>query len=51
VYVAKGLRDRQLQRALMQFFKPENYFLVRKALLQAGTATRSRSVKHKSSML
>ncbi|HXG10929.1 MAG TPA: YgiQ family radical SAM protein [Gemmataceae bacterium] len=36
VYVAKGLRDRQLQRALMQFFKPENYFLVRKALLQAG---------------
>jgi radical SAM superfamily enzyme YgiQ (UPF0313 family) len=24
VYVAKGLRDRKLQRALMQFFKPEN---------------------------
>jgi len=36
VYVAKFLRDRKLQRALMQFFKPENYFLVRKALLQAG---------------
>jgi hypothetical protein len=36
VYVAKYLRDRKVQRALMQFFKPENYFLVRKALLQAG---------------
>jgi hypothetical protein len=36
VYVARHLRDRKLQRALMQFFKPENYFLVREALLQAG---------------
>ena len=36
VCVAKGLRDRKLQRALMQFFKPENYFLVREALLKAG---------------
>ncbi|UCF34951.1 MAG: YgiQ family radical SAM protein [Phycisphaerales bacterium] len=36
VYVAKYLRDRKLQRALMQFFKPENYFLVRKALIKAG---------------
>ena len=36
VYVAKYLRDRKLQRALMQFFKPANYFLVRKALIQAG---------------
>ncbi|MCH7995872.1 MAG: YgiQ family radical SAM protein [Planctomycetes bacterium] len=36
VFVAKHLRDRKLQRALMQFFKPENYFQVRKALLQAG---------------
>jgi hypothetical protein len=36
VYVARGLRDRKLQRALMQFFKPENYFLVREALLKAG---------------
>jgi hypothetical protein len=26
VYVARGLRDRKLRRALMQFFKPENYF-------------------------
>jgi uncharacterized radical SAM protein YgiQ len=36
VYVAKGLRDRKMQRALMQFFKPENWFRVREALLQAG---------------
>ncbi len=38
VFVAKGLRDRKLQRALMQFFKPDNYFSVRKALLEAGRA-------------
>ena len=36
VHVAKALRDRKLQRALMQFFKPANYFEVRKALRQAG---------------
>ena len=36
VYIAKHLRDRKLQRALLQFFKPENYFEVRKALLAAG---------------
>lgn len=36
VHVARHLRDRKLQRALMQFFKPENYFEVRKALQQAG---------------
>ena len=36
VYIAKHLRDRKLQRALMQFFKPENYFEVREALLKAG---------------
>jgi uncharacterized radical SAM protein YgiQ len=30
------LRDRVVQRALMQFFKPENYFVVRKALIEAG---------------
>lgn len=35
VHVAKGLRDRKLQRALMQFFKPENWFAVREALVQA----------------
>ncbi len=38
VYVAKGLRDRKMQRALMQFFKPENWFTVREALIQAGRA-------------
>jgi len=36
VHVARHLRDRKLQRALMQFFKPENYLEVRKALLMAG---------------
>jgi hypothetical protein len=36
VHVARHLRDRKLQRALMQFFKPENYFEVRKALSKAG---------------
>ena len=36
VYVAKGLRDRKMQRALMQFFKPENWFAVREALIEAG---------------
>jgi hypothetical protein len=36
VYVARQLHDRKLQRALMPFFKPENWFTVREALLQAG---------------
>jgi uncharacterized radical SAM protein YgiQ len=36
VYVAKKLRDRKFQRALLQFFKPENYFEVRDALIEAG---------------
>ncbi len=36
VYVAKGLRDRKMQRALMQFFKPENWFTVRESLIEAG---------------
>jgi len=36
VYVANHLKDRKLQRALLQFFKPENYFEVRKALELAG---------------
>ncbi len=38
VTVKKNLKDRKMQRALMQFFKPENYFEVREALLQAGRA-------------
>lgn len=36
VYVAQHLRDRKLQRALLQYFRPENYFEVRKALTAAG---------------
>lgn len=36
VYIAKALKDRKSQRALMQFFKPENYFEVRDALREAG---------------
>jgi uncharacterized radical SAM protein YgiQ len=35
VYVAKGLNDRKMQRALMQFFKSENWFTVREALIHA----------------
>jgi uncharacterized radical SAM protein YgiQ len=38
VFVARQLRDRKLQRALLQYFKPENYFEVRKALEEAGRA-------------
>lgn len=34
--IAKGLKDRKLQRALLQFFKPSNWFEVREALLQAN---------------
>lgn len=36
VHIAKQLKDRKMQRALLQFFKPENYFEVRDALMQAG---------------
>ena len=36
VNTARNLGDRKLQRALMQFFKPENYFEVREALIKAG---------------
>lgn len=36
VPVARRIKDRQVQRVLMQFFKPENWFEVRAALLQAG---------------
>ena len=35
VGAARGMRDRKMQRALMQFFKPENYFTVREALIEA----------------
>ena len=36
VYVAKSMRDRKVQRSLLQFFKPDNWFSVRDALLEAG---------------
>jgi hypothetical protein len=36
VYAARGLRDRKAQRALVQYFKSENYFEVRKVLEEAG---------------
>ena len=36
VYVARQLKDRKLQRARMQCFKPEHYFAVREALLNDG---------------
>ena len=36
VKTVKRLRDREVQRALLQFFAPENYFTVRKALEEAG---------------
>ena len=36
VYVAKGAHERRLQRALLQFWKPENYADVREALETAG---------------
>ncbi len=35
VYVPRGGRERRLQRALLQYFKPENYADVREALEQA----------------
>ncbi|MEZ5966187.1 MAG: YgiQ family radical SAM protein [Planctomycetota bacterium] len=36
VATVKKLRDRLVQRALMQFFKPENWFVVHAALLDAA---------------
>ena len=36
VYIARQLKGRELQWALMQFFKPENYFTAREALLQTA---------------
>jgi uncharacterized radical SAM protein YgiQ len=35
VYVARGARERRLQRALLQYFKPENYSDVYEALTEA----------------
>jgi uncharacterized radical SAM protein YgiQ len=36
VYVPKGARERRLQRALLQYWKPENYRDVREALQKTG---------------
>lgn len=36
VYVPRNGRDRRLQRALLHYFKPENYLDVRAALQEAG---------------
>ena len=36
VHVAKSMRDRKMQRAPMQFFKPANWFTVREAMIEAG---------------
>jgi uncharacterized radical SAM protein YgiQ len=36
VETVKKLKDREVQRALMQYFKPENWFAVHRALLDAG---------------
>lgn len=36
IYVAKGARERRLQRAVIQFKKPENRGLVKEALEKAG---------------
>jgi radical SAM superfamily enzyme YgiQ (UPF0313 family) len=38
VKTVKRLRDREVQRALLQFFAPENYFKVRDSLQRAGRA-------------
>ena len=36
VPIASAMRERKLQRALMQFFKPDNWYEVREALIQSG---------------
>jgi uncharacterized radical SAM protein YgiQ len=36
VTIAKQLKERKLQRALLQWFKPENWFEVRQALIDTG---------------
>ena len=36
IETVQHLRDRKVQRALMQFFMPENWFTVRRALLDEG---------------
>jgi uncharacterized radical SAM protein YgiQ len=43
--VAKGERDRKLQRALMQYFKPENQELVRQALRMTRKSEPGESIR------
>lgn len=38
VFVPKTYEQKKMQRALLQYFKPENHDIVRKALIQAGRA-------------
>jgi hypothetical protein len=35
-FTSRKLRDRKMQRVLMQFFKPEKYFVVQGRMLKAG---------------
>jgi len=46
VATVKKLRDRQTQRALMQFFEPRNWFVVHRALVDAGRRDLIGSAKH-----
>jgi len=46
VETVKKLRDRETQRALMQFFEPRNWFVVHKALVDAGRRDLIGSAKH-----
>jgi uncharacterized radical SAM protein YgiQ len=46
VETVRKLRDRQVQRALMQFFEPRNWFVVHKALVDAGRRDLIGSAKH-----
>jgi uncharacterized radical SAM protein YgiQ len=46
VDTVKKLRDRQVQRALMQFFEPRHWFLVHKALVDAGRRDLIGNAKH-----
>jgi uncharacterized radical SAM protein YgiQ len=46
VDTVKKLRDRQTQRALMQFFEPRNWFAVHKVLVDAGRRDLIGGAKH-----
>jgi radical SAM superfamily enzyme YgiQ (UPF0313 family) len=46
VTVARALRDRKTQRALLQFWKPENWHLVKDALVRAGREDLIGDAKH-----